>query len=402
MNLDLAKTVDRTIGSLLSRTLAFAGRLRRMLVAAPEVDQVRTILLIKLWGMGNVVLLYPVIARIRETYPAARIVMLTLPENQTLAARHPSIDAVVTLPIGSWAGLLVGLPRTVLALRSERPDIVLDFEQFCHVSGILARLSGSAQTLGFRLPGMTRGVIYNLRVPYRENRHMGEVFGDIARAAGVPRFAFELASIPLDAADIAERDRLLADAVGSDIVVIHPGSGDNFPGRRWPLESYAALSRRILERCPDVCIVYTGNRAESELITRLRDALGTSELRRRTLALAGATTVGGLAAILKGSRLVLSNDTGPVHLAGAMGVPVYGFYGPNTPVLYGPLGEQARSFYLGLPCSPCITNSNGKTSACRMPVCMRGITVDQVWQEIEASGLLRIAPERTRAEEGVG
>src|SRR5205814_71811 len=78
------------------------------------------------------------------------------------------------------------------------------------------------------------------------------------------------------------------------------------------------------------------------------------------------------------ASLVISNDTGPIHLATGQGAPVIGLYGPNTPALYGARGAHAMAFYLGLPCSPCMTNVNEKASDCQNNICMTLITVDQV------------------------
>lgn len=385
MNLEFAKTVDRTIGALANGLLAISSRVGRIVRPVREVDDVRTILLVKLWGMGNLVLLYPVFTRIREAYPNARIVLLTLECNRSLGERHPGIDEVLPLRIDSWRGVAFGFPGLVRRLRRQRPDLVLDFEQFCHLSGILAQLSGGAQRIGFGLPGTSRGGAYHVRVGYREDRHMGEVFTDIARAAGVRPFAYRLEPVPVtDEEERAAEARVGAADEDVERVLIHAGSGDNFPGRRWPAESYAEVAARLLDRDPRVRILLSGVASEVGLVESIRAELP----RDRTVDLAGATTLGELAAILGRCRLVLSNDTGPVHLAGAMGVPVFGFYGPNTPVLYGPLGARAHAFYLALPCSPCITNANGKTSSCRMPVCMRQITVDDVLARIDASRVL--------------
>ncbi len=390
MRLEAAKSIDRAVGGVLARVLVAATRLARIFRSPSEVTEVRSILLVKLWGLGNIILLYPVIRQIREAYPDARIQLLTLEGNRALAERHPGLDGVLTLPLGSWGRLAFAIPRMLFGLRRQSFDLVLDFEQFCHLSGILARLCGARQTLGFKMPGRFRGEIYHVRVPYREERHMGEIFSDIARACGVPSFPYEPMPVPLDAGDHDEADACLAPVASCRLVAVHAGSGDNFPGRRWPTSSYAAVARALLERDDRVAIVLTGVASEGALVRSVRDAIP-AEHRERVIDLAGRTSPGGLASVLSRCRVLLSNDTGPVHLAGAMGVPVFGFFGPNTPLLYGPLGPHARAFYLGLPCSPCITNANAKTSSCRMPVCMKQIDVDSVLAAVEESGVLEEA-----------
>jgi ADP-heptose:LPS heptosyltransferase len=85
-----------------------------------------------------------------------------------------------------------------------------------------------------------------------------------------------------------------------------------------------------------------------------------------------------LVALLARAQVLVSNDSGPVHLASALGVPVLGLYGPNSPALYGPLSPGSVAFHDAPPCSPCITNFNYKTSRCRNPVCIAAIDAEPV------------------------
>jgi ADP-heptose:LPS heptosyltransferase len=98
---------------------------------------------------------------------------------------------------------------------------------------------------------------------------------------------------------------------------------------------------------------------------------------------AGRLSVLGLAALIERCAFVVTNDTAPVHMASSLGVPVFAFYGPNTPRLYGPLSRDSFAFFRALPCSPCLTNMNYKTSHCRMPVCIRDIGVDEVADRVK-------------------
>jgi ADP-heptose:LPS heptosyltransferase len=158
------------------------------------------------------------------------------------------------------------------------------------------------------------------------------------------------------------------------MVVLHPGSGDNFPGRRWPTRRFGLLARRLVDRGAIVAV--TGERRERGLTREVAEASG-----RALHDLAGTLDLEELIALLARARLLGSYDTGPVHLASALGVPVLGLYGPNTPLLYGPLSAGSRAFYDPPPCSPCITNFNYKTSRCRNAVCIRAIDVDAVADE---------------------
>jgi heptosyltransferase-2 len=112
---------------------------------------------------------------------------------------------------------------------------------------------------------------------------------------------------------------------------------------------------------------------------------------------AGKVSVLGLAALIERCALIVTNDTAPVHVASSLGVPVFAFYGPNTPRLYGPLSRGSYAFFRALPCSPCLTNLNYKTSHCRMPVCIRDIGVDEVAERVTS----RLAERRAASALGV-
>ena len=92
----------------------------------------------------------------------------------------------------------------------------------------------------------------------------------------------------------------------------------------------------------------------------------------------------GFAALCESARFVVSNDTSAVHIASAMGTPVVGLYGPNTPFLYGPLGGNDIVFSSELPCSPCLCNITSKLSDCRHARCMEEIPVESVFEAIRA------------------
>ncbi len=120
-------------------------------------------------------------------------------------------------------------------------------------------------------------------------------------------------------------------------------------------------------------VAVTGGPSEAELAGSVARAIGDG-----AVDLAGRLELEALIALLAHARVVASNDTGPVHLASQLGTPVLAFFGPNTPVLYGPLSEGSRAFYRDLPCSPCLTNANYRSSRCRIHTCMQAIPTGEV------------------------
>jgi ADP-heptose:LPS heptosyltransferase len=263
------------------------------------------------------------------------------------------------------------LVRAVRRLRRLRPELAVDFEQFSRAGALVARAASIPQRVGFLSGSRARDALYTARVPFRGDAHASRSFRDLGEVAGLAPAGY----VPGGLAASAEGRRAFGDACpgldrAAPLVVLHPGSGDNFPGRRWSEAGFAAAGRRAAE-AHGATVVVTGSAGERELCARVAAAAGARDL-------AGRLDLPALVACLERADLLLSNDTGPVHVASALGVPVLAVFGPNTPVLYGPLSGGSRAFYRGLPCSPCLTTTNYRSSRCRLPTCMHAIPTGEV------------------------
>jgi ADP-heptose:LPS heptosyltransferase len=365
VNLDLAKALDRACGGWLARGIGAADRVREALRPPPPVGVVRRVLVVKFWGLGNWALLRPVVRDVRRRWPAARLTVATLAGNAPLVA--DLADELLLVRADGVGRTLADLASAVRRLRRAPPDLALDFEPFARSGALLARLGRAAQRVGFGGGGPRDG-LYTVRVPFRRDAHAARSFRDLAEAAGVAPAAVSLGGLSPTPAGRAEVAFALA---AGPFVVLHPGSGDNFPGRRWSEAGFAALGRTARAHGRRVWV--TGALAERALAARVAHAAGEG-----ATSLAGSLSVAGLVALLAGADVLASNDTGPVHLASQLGRPVLAFYGPNTPRLYGPLSAGSRAFYRDLPCSPCITAENYRSSRCRIHTCMASIAVGEV------------------------
>jgi heptosyltransferase-3 len=400
MNLSLAKFVDRWGGIAACRVLAGLRTLREMIAPRTGVVEVRTILCIKFWGLGNIVLLLPVLRLLRERYPEARIVFVSLARNREILDACPHVDRRIYVDDRGPLRLLATYIAAAFRGWREGPDLAIDFEQFARASAILAVLARSKQIAGLATPGQGRAILYHKLVRYDDTQHMGRTYLDLARAAGVAETEYRPEPFAIGDAARRERDALLggarpAVAAGPHrpLVVIHPGSGDNFQGRRWPAQNFARLAdRAIRER--GARVVVTGSPGEAALV---REVVARMEEPSQATDAAGRLSVLGLGALLESADALVTNDTAPVHMGSALGIGVFALYGPNTPVLYGPLSPGSHGFYRALPCSPCLTNMNYKTSHCRLPVCIQDIGVNEVWARVAAHLDLRAAADRAGA-----
>lgn len=392
MNLSLAKLLDRYLGQVLCYLLAGLRIVKGMLVRDDSLVEPRTILLVKFWGLGNIVLLLPVVRALRRQFPDSRLVFLSLARNRQLLDACPVLDARIYVNDRNFLVLLWTLCAAVLRAARPRVDLAIDFEQFSRASAVVLTLARARQIVGLKTPGHPRDVLYHKPVPYDDGMFMGETYHSLAVAAGVLDEGWAPEPLPIGAEHRDEVSRLLsattAGATGP-LVVLHPGSGDNFQGRRWPAASFARLAELVRDRLGAVVVV-TGTAEEAELVGRIVRLAGGGD--ERLVDGAGRLSVLGLAALVDRADALVTNDTAPVHLGSAQGTPVFAFFGPNTPRLYGPRSPRSHAFYRGLPCSPCLTNLNYKTSRCRMPVCVRGIGVDEVFSALVRSEVLGPAP----------
>jgi len=157
------------------------------------------------------------------------------------------------------------------------------------------------------------------------------------------------------------------------IVLINPNASDMLPHRRWMPERFVNLIQRVLATNDDTLVLITGapsERAEAEKLARQCGA-------DRCIVFAGHSTLADLPVLYALAAVMVTNDSGPAHFAAASGLPTIVLFGPETPNLYLPLGSS-KAIYAGLACSPCVSASNHRKSACDDNVCMRAIGVEQV------------------------
>jgi len=141
---------------------------------------------------------------------------------------------------------------------------------------------------------------------------------------------------------------------------------------------YVELSRRLLERYPDLFIAFTGAPAEATANNRLA-----AEVRsNRVISLAGKTTLRQVLVLYTRSQILVTNDSGPAHFASMTPIHVITLFGPETPELFGARSPNAEFLYAGITCSPCVNAYNNRQSVCRNNMCMQGISVDAVFEKV--------------------
>jgi ADP-heptose:LPS heptosyltransferase len=375
--------MDRYLGSLLCGCFSFVNQLgRRKQPSQEQPSQVQKILVMKYFGMGSLILSSPMVRAVRQAYPNARIDLLTIEQNRALSDILPIFDRVYTIETRSLFSVLRSMFSALRRIRREKYDVIIDAEFFSRFSGLVSYLARPRYSVGFYLPEIWRGNFLTHPVHFNYYRHAIVTFMALAKRLGVESSNYALEPLVIsDKVESKVQDKLEAIGVmpGRRLVCININTGPLSPERRWPEVNFVKLIRSILSEFLDVTILLIGAPSDVLAVTKLCNLLS-SEDQARMLNVAGKFSLEELCGLLTKSELLITNDSGPLHIAEALAVPTISFFGPETPLLYGPTGDTHVVFYKGIYCSPCLNVHNQKKAPCNgNNVCMQLISPDDVF-----------------------
>lgn len=380
MDLQIIKYIDRYVGIFLCNFLGFFYSKQD-----PFINNPKKILIMKFSGFGNIVLALPTIRAIKKKYPCAEIVFLTHTINKSIIEEDPSINRIITFDIENTFSTFFNILSLFSKIKKENFDLIIDLEQFSRFSSLISFFSKSKIKVGFKTEGQGREKLYDLGVNYNNFQHTSKTFADMGKSIGA-NINEKNTKIHLTKKDKQKIDSLLIQNKlnKKDILVgIHPGCGLNNPKRKWQKEKFAQLADFLIEKY-DYKIFFTGGNREKRLIKEIQ-----SFMKNKSLDFSNSTNLRELSELISKCKFFVSNDTGPLHIASAMNIPVISFFGPNIPLLYGPLGKNNLTFYKKLPCSPCTTNFNEKTTKCKHFKCINNISFEEVKNKIINSNLIK-------------
>jgi ADP-heptose:LPS heptosyltransferase len=387
------RNIDRFLGVPLC--WALAGVLKILPRKRPGLhpEEVNNILVLKFFGLGSIILSTVALSAMRSSFPKARITFLSLSSNEQLLRRIPMVDEVITLDCSGPPAFARDLLFCLRRLLQVKYEIVFDFEFFSKFSTFLSGFSRAPYRVGFALPTRWRSFHVTHPVPLSKARHVKDAFRSqvwaLCKGTGGDNIIPPLI-LDYDAASLRQKVRL----ADEPLIVVNVNAGETSLDRRWPPARFADVISDLASRS-DCCFVLTGRGSERAYVQAIIDRAACAE---RCCNAAGMLTIPELGALLQKCRLLSSNDSGPLHLAAALGVPTIALFGPESPVFYGPVGNKAINLYAGLPCSPCLNVYNAKVFHCPISVkCLRDISVDQVLTSAEV--LLNERPQDVRLEE---
>ena len=333
----------------------------------------KRILVVKLDHLGDVLLATPVFSNLRQAYPNAELHALTGAWSRVVLEKHPDVNKVLEYnsPTFCRTGQPTSLRQTFQLyreLRRQKYDLWVELRSdwrivcFALLRVTPKRLDRAAQQvankLGFAQFTGTHETTRNL---------------DVLDRAGIPT-PIQTTAFSVTAEDAEWASNFLATHqinTEQPLIAIHPGSP--IPLKRWMSERYAELADRLIAQ-KRAQILFVGVKDEIPIITEIQGLM-----RAESINIAGKTTLTQLASILHTCNVFIGNDSGPMHLAAAVGTQTIGLYGPGDPTRFGPVGAKCQTIRQKFDCPPC----TGTTCRFGKEGCMSAIQVDDVIQVLE-------------------
>ena len=330
------------------------------------------ILVIRRRYLGDVVLLGSLLRNLKLHWPASRITALVEPAYAGILALNPDADSVMAPPGGALAW-----PGFAARLRGERFTHVLDIDN-TERTAVIARLSGARMRVALhhgehplRLGALYTDVAYDPGAEH-ENQPITEYYLKALGPAGVPVATRDIRLEPREA-EVAKWRRFVG-AQGRTLLV-HPGSRS--PMRIWPADRFAAVCDRAQDEL-GAQVVLCGGPGDALLIAQIRGLA-----RSHVLALEGPPSQPGFAALARACTALLCHDSGPMHVAAAVGTPVVALYGSQNPVLFRPHGAGHVQLVPPMPCGACVSPDTCVPTDSYRNRCVLLLTADAVFAAVK-------------------
>ena len=352
------------------------------------MDQLK-FLILRLSAVGDVIRTLPAVKALKEYYPNSSITWITEEPSRTLLESQPEIDKVLLLPRKRWTyGMksLRSMGRTmgegygfILDLRRRRFDVALDFHGILK-SGLLSFLSGAPQRIGFDRKSSKEGNFLfsniKVRLPKEKMSRFQKNFA-LLRGMGleVNHFTPNLHVPEEDREHIESFFNTLSLPIKRPLIAIHPGTSPKTIYKRWMADQYSQLSDRLIHEL-NATVIFTWGPGELNWVEGIR-----KQMKEPSILGPQTESLTKLGEIFRRSNLYIGGDTGPMHIASLMGVPVVVIYGPTDPIVNEPFGPH-KKVRKEVGCNPC------RKRSCKELTCLKTIQVDDVFKA--SNEILRI------------
>lgn len=351
----LVKFIDRFVGTPLCALFGLFVQKKEQL----DGDR---ILFVQLWSIGETILTLPAMKALMEQRKDAVFTILCTPNNKEVF-EAAALKAQIAVVSSNLVSTIMNYWR--------RFDIVVDFEEYLNISALLSFF------LGKRRVGFSHGIrasLYNKTTVYNDQQHVTLTFHDLAKLVDERCIKQSLPHLLYSAEERNHARTFLRE--GKKNIIIVPGAGDSAKSRIWP--KFAELCSKL-----EGHLIFVGSKSERPFVEKLMERVSHESVANA----AGLLTIKQLFALIEMADEVVSNDTGPVHIASAQQTPTVALFGPNLPERFGALAKGSVNIYSagGCPHSPCINVHKGQVPDCyyakhsnKYQMCMKAISVQEV------------------------
>lgn len=397
MKVDTMRKIDHLAGVPLCFLVTLLMKLLSVF-SFKKITPVKNVLLIELSEMGSAILVDPAMRKLKDKGASLYFVIFKKNAPSLYLLGTVPKENIFTIREDSLVSLVTDTLRFLIWTRKNKIDTIIDLELFSRFTALLTGLSGAVRRIGYHAffnEGLYRGSLLTHEVAYNSHLHISKNFIALVNAAYAEKH-----EVPYSKTIINDDEIILAKAtVNSDekdnmqqhvkklypdynkdkhnIVLINPNASELLIQRRWMPERYIELMQSILKDHENVLILITGAPNEKEEAAGLKEKVD----HERCINFAGQIKLAQLPALYSISHMMLTNDSGPGHFSAITDLKTYVIFGPETPKLYGSLGNSTP-IYAGLACSPCVSASNHRKTPCSDNVCLQVISVEQVYQTI--------------------
>ncbi|ODS51046.1 MAG: hypothetical protein ABS42_00520 [Bdellovibrio sp. SCN 50-8] len=343
----LLRFFDAYVGPILIGILALPRFFARDSKSLKSIGAPQRIGLIKAAALGDTVLLSAIVSDLAAAFPKAQIILFVGGTNAGLAQKIKGVHQVHRMPLKNvW--------RSLRILRQEPLDLIIDTDSWPRISALWAALAGAQLSVGFATEGQRRHYAFDIAVPHRGDQHEMENYRDLLRALEIPVYAlpqnFSLTEKVDQPSALFTSYRQWRDKYPGRICGLHlwPGGTKSYL-KEWPVSSWQELLRSLPG---DLQYVMTGGPGDRDRNAECIAGLP-SEIQSRVFNAAGFS-LGETIHLLAELDVILSVNTGVLHLAAAMECPVIGLHGPTNPLRWGPLGSEHISLLAAHPFAGCL------------------------------------------------
>jgi heptosyltransferase-2 len=365
----LIKLIDKYIGILITLLIYPFKHLKSHKIKKSEI---KNIAVIRLWTLGETILTLPLLKQIKQEFPHAKLSIICTTKNKSIFEKTNLADEI----------LLFSPSALNLLTKYKKYDITIDTEPWLNIAGILTFYLGKI-SLGYT--NKITKILLTKKIRWNPDIHEVDNFLEILRLINIKPIKFKkLPSL------IIPKNNPIKLPKNKKIIGVHMGTGSFGKSRRWSALNWAALIDK-LTKIYNPTIVFIGTQEDKKMIELVKKNI---KDKSNIIDISGKD-LGTTLSVMSKFNLMITSDTGPMHLSASLGIKTIGLFGPTTPVRFRPYGDN-YFIYHKVSCSPCINIHKGsKVPECKYKntkyanFCMKLIKPSEILNLIESKKLLK-------------